>query len=142
MHIFNGLLMRYWLPMWKGLRGRSTPTYTPTKQGRSQSDEDYNEVERQRKQEFEVNARERKDENDKLQAFKLTPPQMKEVDRRYDTIDWSARLANKYLPFKDSGSFTSADALHFIIYAGTYTTNPAHPLHPRIQQCDQPHSTK
>ena len=139
MHIFNGLLMRYWLPMWKGKRGRSTLTYTPTKQGRSQSDAEYQEVERERKQDFEIKAGERKDENDKLQALKLTPAQIKEVDQRYASIDWPARLANKYLPFKDSGSFTAADALHFIIYAGIYTTNPSHSLHPQLQKIIQSH---
>lgn len=107
--------------MFKGLRGGTVPVYKSLKKGENLSMEEEKEWETnddERRQKFDEDTFWRSQYEDQLNGFILDKAQQDEVDRRYSTIQWPARFTNKYLPMQDTECFTSADCLHFVIYAG------------------------
>ena len=106
----------------KGQRQRPMAFVEPERGGElnQEEEEKFQEKRARRKATFDASLPERKRINDQLAEFELSSAAQKEVDRRYSTIQWPKRYANKYLPMKDTGSFTSADWIHFIVYAGPW----------------------
>ena len=115
MHILKNL-MGYWVDLWSGTRDPKRLVYKPP--AGDSTTQDWKEEDERAKRKFNEKVTKRAELREKLAQFKLDDPG--EVDRRYASIDWPKGLTNKYLPMKDSGSFTAADWLHFIVYAGPW----------------------
>jgi hypothetical protein len=121
MHIIMGLLKRYFIAQWKGERSpKTSKKFEPTTRPLLISDTEWAKIVAEEKKQYDA----RESQRDKLRRehkkMALTPTQLLKVDARYKAVDWPKRLANNYLPIKDTGSFTAADCLHFIIYAGPW----------------------
>jgi hypothetical protein len=119
MHIVKNLAT-YWISMWKGERDPKRLVYKPPKRKAAMSDMEYQHCQGEAKRKFDNNERQRAELRNRLQAFKLDKSQLDEIDRRYSTIDWPKGLTNKYNPIADTGCFTAADFLHFVVYAGPW----------------------
>jgi hypothetical protein len=120
MHIITNLMGKYWVLMWKGERDPPILEFKEPKERKNETPTDRANRVATAKSNHEADSVKRAEMAQLLKKFQLSGPQQDELDRRYGTIQWPKRFTNKYLPMKDTGSFTSADWLHFILYAGPW----------------------
>ena len=120
MHIVLGLMKRYFIPQWKGERSPPRTAFKTSDRPDFTSDEDWKKVVEEERKKYNGQESKREQLRGEHKKLALSPAHLLEVDRRYQTVDWPTRLTNNYLPIKDTGSFTAADCLHFIIYAGPW----------------------
>jgi hypothetical protein len=69
---------------------------------------------------FSETCRRNEDIKAKIKEWGLTKPQRDKVDERWASVKLPNGQGTNYLPFADSATFTSADWLHLIIYAGRW----------------------
>jgi hypothetical protein len=58
--------------------------------------------------------------NEELKGWKLSGPQRDDVDRRWASVRLPDGVGTNYVPFRDHSTFTSADWMHLMVYAGRW----------------------